>query len=192
MMTRLIILGCGNSMGVPRIDGFWGKCNKNNTKNIRTRCSAIILKGSNSILIDTSPDIKSQFVKNNLKKGGKLYFAVKNKYSPSNFATSLLPWHSNRNLYSHDAYLKLLGDAGFDEITTYVVFPDYTYPMSMAPLTSAKTFSCNPVYPKCNSKKLTKRVINKLKSKYEELVFNKLKAFTLCTSFIFIATVDAC
>ena len=22
MMTRLIILGCGNSMGVPRIDGF--------------------------------------------------------------------------------------------------------------------------------------------------------------------------
>ena len=67
MMTRLIILGCGNSMGVPRIDGFWGKCNKNNTKNIRTRCSAIILKGSNSILIDTSPDIKSQFVKNNLK-----------------------------------------------------------------------------------------------------------------------------
>ena len=67
MHTQLIILGCGNSMGVPRIDGFWGKCNKKNKKNIRTRCSAIILKGSNSILIDTSPDIKNQFIANKIK-----------------------------------------------------------------------------------------------------------------------------
>ena len=67
MHTQLIILGCGNSMGVPRIDGFWGKCNKKKKKNIRTRCSAIILKGSNSILIDTSPDIKNQFITNKIK-----------------------------------------------------------------------------------------------------------------------------
>ncbi len=68
MKTKLIILGCGNSMGVPRIDGYWGNCNKNNKKNIRTRCSAIILKGSNSILIDTSPDVKNQLVDNKIKK----------------------------------------------------------------------------------------------------------------------------
>ena len=67
MNTKLIILGCGNSMGVPRIDGSWGKCNKQNKKNIRSRCSAIILKGSNSVLIDTSPDIKNQFIDNNIK-----------------------------------------------------------------------------------------------------------------------------
>ena len=67
MKARLIILGCGDSMGVPRIDGHWGKCNKKNKKNIRTRCSAIILKGSNTILIDTSPDIKNQFINNNIK-----------------------------------------------------------------------------------------------------------------------------
>ena len=67
MNTKLIILGCGNSMGVPRIDGLWGKCDKLNKKNIRTRCSAIILKGSNSVLIDTSPDIKNQFINNKLK-----------------------------------------------------------------------------------------------------------------------------
>ena len=67
MKTKLIILGCGSSVGVPRIDGFWGKCNKNNKKNIRTRCSAIITKGSNSVLIDTSPDIKSQLLSNNIK-----------------------------------------------------------------------------------------------------------------------------
>ena len=40
---------------------------KKNKKNIRTRCSAIIIKGSNSILIDTSPDIKEQFIKNKIK-----------------------------------------------------------------------------------------------------------------------------
>ena len=67
MKTRLIILGSGNSIGVPRIDGYWGKCNKKNKKNIRTRCSAIILKGNNSILIDTSPDIKNQLIANQIK-----------------------------------------------------------------------------------------------------------------------------
>ena len=67
MKTKLIILGSGNSLGVPRIDGNWGKCESKNKKNFRTRCSAIILRGSNSILIDTSPDIKKQFVDNKIK-----------------------------------------------------------------------------------------------------------------------------
>ena len=66
MRSKLIILGCGNSVGVPRIDGFWGNCKKNK-KNKRTRCSAIILKGNNSILIDTSPDIKTQLINNKIK-----------------------------------------------------------------------------------------------------------------------------
>jgi len=26
MSLKLIILGCGSSMGVPRIDGYFGKC----------------------------------------------------------------------------------------------------------------------------------------------------------------------
>ena len=68
MKTKFKILGCGYSLGVPRIDGWWGSCNKNNIKNLRTRCSAIILKGNNSVLIDTSPDIKKQLVDNNIKK----------------------------------------------------------------------------------------------------------------------------
>ena len=66
MKSKLIILGCGSSLGVPRIDGFWGKCKKNK-KNIRTRCCAIIIKGNNKILIDVSPDIKSQLVSNKIK-----------------------------------------------------------------------------------------------------------------------------
>ena len=67
MKTQLTILGCGSSVGVPRIDGVWGRCNKKNIKNIRTRCSALLTRGSNSILIDTSPDIKIQFLKNKIK-----------------------------------------------------------------------------------------------------------------------------
>ena len=67
MKAKLIILGSGSSLGVPRIDGFWGNCKKNNKKNIRTRCSAIIVKGSNYILIDSSPDIKNQLLSNKIK-----------------------------------------------------------------------------------------------------------------------------
>ena len=66
MKSKLIILGCGSSLGVPSIDGFWGNCDKNNKKNYRSRCSAIIIKGSNSILIDTSPDIRKQLLSNQL------------------------------------------------------------------------------------------------------------------------------
>jgi len=67
MKSKLIILGCGSSIGVPRIDGGWGKCNRKNKKNLRSRCSAIIIKGRNHVLIDTSPDIRSQLLNNNIK-----------------------------------------------------------------------------------------------------------------------------
>ena len=67
MKTKFIILGCGNSLGTPRIDGYWGKCNKKNSKNIRTRCSAAIIRGDNCILIDTSPDIRNQMLSNKIK-----------------------------------------------------------------------------------------------------------------------------
>ena len=67
MKTFLTILGCGSSMGVPRSDGFWGSCDKNNIKNYRTRCSVVISKGNNNILIDTSPDLRFQLLKNKIK-----------------------------------------------------------------------------------------------------------------------------
>jgi len=65
--TFLTILGCGSSMGVPRADGFWGSCDKNNKKNYRTRSSALISRGNNNILIDTSPDLRFQLLKNKIK-----------------------------------------------------------------------------------------------------------------------------
>jgi len=74
MRAKLIILGSGNSMGTPRIDGTWGNCNKSNKKDTRTRCSAIILKGKNLILIDTSPDIRNQFINNKIKDLSSVVF----------------------------------------------------------------------------------------------------------------------
>ena len=66
MKTTLIILGSGSSIGTPRIDGHWGKCKKIK-KNFRTRCSALIQRGKNIVLIDTSPDLRYQFLKNKIK-----------------------------------------------------------------------------------------------------------------------------
>ena len=64
---KFVILGCGSSMGVPRADGFFGNCNSNNPKNFRTRCSALIKCKKQNILIDTSPDLRNQMLKNRIK-----------------------------------------------------------------------------------------------------------------------------
>tara|TARA_B100000427_G_C15407409_1_gene550437 strand:+ start:143 stop:913 length:771 start_codon:yes stop_codon:yes gene_type:complete len=64
MKSFVTILGCGSSLGVPWSNGYWGKCNPKNSKNIRTRCSILITKGNNNILIDTTPDLRFQLIKN--------------------------------------------------------------------------------------------------------------------------------
>jgi phosphoribosyl 1,2-cyclic phosphate phosphodiesterase len=65
LKNKFTILGCGSSLGAPWITNFNGKLKKN-SKNIRTRCCAHIQKGNLSVLIDTSPDIKYQFLKNKI------------------------------------------------------------------------------------------------------------------------------
>ena len=67
--TEVTILGCGSSLGVPRIDGYWGRANKNNPKNYRTRCSVFVKYKNINVIIDTSPDIKSQMLKNKIDVG---------------------------------------------------------------------------------------------------------------------------
>ncbi|MAW17755.1 MAG: MBL fold hydrolase [Pelagibacteraceae bacterium] len=65
-MNKFTILGCGSSLGSPWITNYLGKLKKNK-KNLRSRCCAHIQYGNLSILIDTSPDIKAQFLKNKIK-----------------------------------------------------------------------------------------------------------------------------
>ena len=72
---KFIILGCGSSMGVPRADGFFGKCNPNNKKNYRSRCSALLKLNDMNILIDTSPELRTQLIKNDIKKIDKVLYS---------------------------------------------------------------------------------------------------------------------
>ena len=74
MSVKFIILGSGSSMGVPRADGFAGNCNLSNKKNFRSRCSAIIQFNSQNILIDTSPDLRSQLLKNKIRSIDKVFY----------------------------------------------------------------------------------------------------------------------
>ena len=72
---KFIILGCGSSMGVPRADGFFGNCDPKNIKNYRSRCSALIKSKNEAILIDTSPDLRQQLIKNNIKNIDKVFYS---------------------------------------------------------------------------------------------------------------------
>ena len=65
MKNKFTILGCGSSLGSPWITNYMGNLKKN-IKNIRTRCCAHIKYKDLSILIDTSPDIKNQFLRNDI------------------------------------------------------------------------------------------------------------------------------
>lgn len=65
MRTKVTILGCGSSGGVPRIGNDWGRCDPANPKNERLRCSILVTRtsetgGKTNVLIDTSPDLRQQ------------------------------------------------------------------------------------------------------------------------------------
>jgi phosphoribosyl 1,2-cyclic phosphate phosphodiesterase len=66
MTLTLAILGCGSSAGVPRPALGWGKCDPNNPKNRRRRCSLLVertsAQGTTRIVIDTSPDLREQLI----------------------------------------------------------------------------------------------------------------------------------
>ena len=74
MSVKFKILGCGSSLGIPRIDGYFGKCNPKIKENYRSRCSALVTFNKLNILIDTSPDLKSQLLLNNIKKIDSVFY----------------------------------------------------------------------------------------------------------------------
>ena len=72
---KFVILGCGSSMGVPRPDGYFGNCDPKNKKNYRTRCSALIKTDTENVLIDTSPDLRNQMLKQKIKQIDKVFYS---------------------------------------------------------------------------------------------------------------------
>jgi len=67
MSLRFTILGCGSSMGVPRVALGWGACDPNEPKNRRRRCSLLVeqvaLTGAvTRVLVDCTPDLRMQLI----------------------------------------------------------------------------------------------------------------------------------
>lgn len=67
MSLTFTILGCGSSMGVPRVALGWGACDPNNPKNRRRRCSLLVERTSaqghrTRVLVDCSPDLRTQLL----------------------------------------------------------------------------------------------------------------------------------
>ncbi len=66
MNLTFTILGCGSSMGVPRVALGWGACDPNNPKNRRRRCSLLVERRQGHhrtrALVDCSPDLRMQLL----------------------------------------------------------------------------------------------------------------------------------
>lgn len=66
---QLTVLGVGSSAGTPVIGCQCATCTSNHPKNKRTRCSsAITLASGEVILIDTGPDLRSQALREGMKR----------------------------------------------------------------------------------------------------------------------------
>ena len=108
---KLIILGCGSSLGSPWITNHWGNCDIKNKYNKRTRCSVFIQKGNLSVLIDTSPDIKEQFLKNNIKDLDHVLYTHEHSDQTSGiFELKPFSWKYKKkiNIYANSRTLKIL------------------------------------------------------------------------------------
>ena len=64
---KITVLGCGSSSGTPSVEWGWGKCDPNNPKNTRLRPSILVEEGEKRILVDTSPDLRSQLLDFDIK-----------------------------------------------------------------------------------------------------------------------------
>ena len=66
---KLLVLGSGTSTGVPRLGDDWGSCDPEEPKNRRSRVSIIVESSEgNRLLVDTSPDLRSQLLANGIEK----------------------------------------------------------------------------------------------------------------------------
>lgn len=64
---RVTVLGSGSSAGTPSVEAGWGRCDPDNPKNRRTRPSIFVEDGGNSLLVDTSPDLREQLLRHDIR-----------------------------------------------------------------------------------------------------------------------------
>lgn len=61
---KITLLGTGTSQGIPVIGCHCKTCTSENPKDKRLRCSVLIESNDSTILIDIGPDVRQQFLKN--------------------------------------------------------------------------------------------------------------------------------
>tara|TARA_Y100000816_G_scaffold292629_1_gene289316 strand:- start:13188 stop:14003 length:816 start_codon:yes stop_codon:yes gene_type:complete len=150
-----------------------------------------ILNASSTELYDINsntryPDILNKvFI--NLKKSGKIYFAVDNKMYYGSLFSAIWSFKNRRHTYSQVGYTKLLHDVGFKNIKTYAVFPNHEFPLKILPLFKNVNINYSPVYEQVSKRTFLERVIGRMKRYSDLIIFKKLKLFHLSPSFIFVA-----
>lgn len=60
---RVTFLGSGPSSGVPGVGIGWGDCDPDNPKNQRSRQSIVVETGGKRLLVDTTPDLRTQLLR---------------------------------------------------------------------------------------------------------------------------------
>jgi phosphoribosyl 1,2-cyclic phosphate phosphodiesterase len=60
---QMVVLGTGTSVGVPMIGCGCEVCHSTNARNRRTRCSVVLGLPEGNLLIDTSPDVRHQLLR---------------------------------------------------------------------------------------------------------------------------------
>lgn len=73
-MNKLIIMGSGAAPGVPSLTCGWGDCDSAEPRNCRTRTGTYLEMNGVKLLIDTSPDLRTQLICNDIREiDGVLY-----------------------------------------------------------------------------------------------------------------------
>src|SRR5438876_11941362 len=71
---RVILLGTGTSHGVPMIGCDCPVCTSSDSRDKRTRSSALVQLDGGSVLIDTTPELRIQCLANNISRVDAVVF----------------------------------------------------------------------------------------------------------------------
>ena len=146
-----------------------------------------------------------------LKKDGKLYLAIENRWDYQHFLwkrdphsnlfyTAILPtWISNviskaiygrpyvNHIYSMKALERLLSLAGFTITKKYATFPDYRFPKKIIDMGNIDTSDYSPIYINQKTNNLFKKGFRKVRQILDNIIYKRLKLLSLSPSFIIIA-----
>ncbi|MGE4351362.1 MAG: MBL fold metallo-hydrolase [Bdellovibrionales bacterium] len=64
---KITILGCGGAGGVPLVGNVWGNCDPSEPRNRRTCVSILVEEAGQTLLVDTSPDMREQLLRTKVR-----------------------------------------------------------------------------------------------------------------------------